>query len=521
HHLMGVPLLGHGLKAAFAAMGAFEPVNDGTGRRRWRPLQPAGSTWVRTELFRLAQGHTDDRAAVRFDNITKKINAVHNGQWFDTMDTPTRRFWELEFGADLTLPYEHKAIVTMNDFVRDNKRVRFVGLSGTAGDEFRKYLHDNQAVISGDKLASRGASNLGLELYASPAQVFELAGHTVALQAPRFLARKAAAIAEDPKSSPALAKRAGELRARMEKWLEATPADGSARAKYGELASRLREELAGAKGLGADEIGLLQAALKDSQDGLAPMILPDTITYGQMVEFLVREGYVKTHEIAGMMSDAQKLGVDYPEANVGKQMNLHSLAQGTVKVLLLDGRVGGRGLDLNFKGVRSSDKAAFKGYKHFDMLLLGPERMTQVHNIQAQGRISDGRVVRFPDGTYAERTYRLVMDVASAKKDPVFQRMINEEPRLARLRENPDVRRLALKNGRLEPDWVDIHEHIQGLEAAKAGKEITGPYRELVRRYLMEKQGEVELDQLAGSSVKERAARPDPVMRGLDGFFRR
>ncbi|MBI5202877.1 MAG: hypothetical protein HY925_14895, partial [Elusimicrobia bacterium] len=398
-------------------------------------IQPSGETWVRRELFNLARGYTDNPATERFDNNTRKVNAVHNGQWFESMDTPTRRFWELHYGADLTLPYEHKAIVTMNDFVRDNKNVRFVGLSGTAGPEFRRYLTENGVRITGTQLASTARTDVALRVFESPA---------------------------------------GKYQAVLDAVKAAQPS--------GELVI---------------------------------VSLSDTRSLKMAREALRRAG-VKDIEIAQVFSDTELLRVNNPEANVSKQTNLHNLTSGAVKVLLLDTRVAGRGLDLNFKGIRgTNDPKAFKGYTKFKFYITDPQQITQVHEIQANGRIGGGRTL---DGSVKE--FELLMDAPTAQQDPVFMDMLKTEPRFVRLMQEPEVKAIALRNGRTRPTWVDLQTYIDRLEAAGQRPEVTIPYRDVVRGYLIQKQGDVENDQLRGSSVKQDRPAFNPLMRGLDGWAR-
>ena len=285
-----------------------------------RGLGGRGS-WVMTEMLNLAKGYTDNPGNIRMDNITGKINVVHNGQRFDSMDTPTRRYWEVEYNSDLTLPYEHKTMVTMNDFIKDNLNVRFAGFSGTA---------DKQA------------------------------------------------------------------------------------------------------------------------DGLVVLSLPDT-------------------------------------------------------------RVGGRGLDLNFKGKGSM---SFNGYHRYKMLIIDPQLASEAHYIQAQGRIDTGRI---PKGSV--RDFAMVMDVGAAQQDPVFRRMLTEEPLFQQLRQNPQVINYASKNGHMVPDWSDIHAFITDVKAAEAGSGVKGevPYRyeQVLKKYLAKKQVVVEQDQLRSASVLQDAGLFDPMMHGL------
>ena len=114
-----------------------------------------------------------------------------------------------------------------------------------------------------------------------------------------------------------------------------------------------------------------------------------------------------------VFSDTEYLRNNVPEAQVKKQMNLDGLNNGRVRVLILDTRVGGRGLDLNFKGERGSPSpTSFRGYTDFDMLIVDPHKMSKVHLLQAEGRIDLGRIL--PGAT---REFSLVMDIAVRRRN--------------------------------------------------------------------------------------------------------
>ena len=91
-----------------------------------------GKGWVYNELVNLAYGYLEDPATVRYDGQAKRVHIVHP-EWFENMDTPTRRRWELAYGTDLTLPYEHRAKATIKDLT-SNKDLNITGLSGTLQD---------------------------------------------------------------------------------------------------------------------------------------------------------------------------------------------------------------------------------------------------------------------------------------------------------------------------------------------------------------------------------------------------
>ena len=404
-----------------------------------RGLGGRGS-WVMTEMLNLAKGYTDNPGNIRMDNITGKINVVHNGQWFDSMDTPTRRYWEVEYNSDLTLPYEHKTMVTMNDFIKDNLNVRFAGFSGTAGKEFAAYVSRYNVKMGG--VGSEGAKDVPLEVHSSPS---------------------------------------GKIQA------------------IGQAMKDIR---------GYDAA---QVAAGKQANGLVVLSLPDTRMLKTVRKYLIRTGQIKPNEIAMVFSDSEFLRLNRPQANVARQMNLDALKEGTVKLLMLDTRVGGRGLDLNFKGKGSM---SFNGYHRYKMLIIDPQLASEAHYIQAQGRIDTGRI---PKGSV--RDFAMVMDVGAAQQDPVFRRMLTEEPLFQQLRQNPQVINYASKNGHMVPDWSDIHAFITDVKAAEAGSGVKGevPYRyeQVLKKYLAKKQVVVEQDQLRSASVLQDAGLFDPMMHGL------
>ena len=82
----------------------------------------------------------------------------------------------------------------------------------------------------------------------------------------------------------------------------------------------------------------------------------------------------KIQAIGQAMKDIR--GYDAAQVAAGKQ------ADGLVVLSLPDTRVGGRGLDLNFKGKGSM---SFNGYHRYKMLIIDPQLASEAHYIQAQG----------------------------------------------------------------------------------------------------------------------------------------
>ena len=241
-------------------------------------------------------------------------------------------------------------------------------------------------------------------------------------------------------------------------------------------------------------------------------------------KYLIKTGAIKPDQIAMVFSDAELLRLNRPEANVAQQMNLEGLNTGKVKLLMLDTRVGGRGLDLNFKGQRGG--AGFGGYFKFKMLLVDPQFASEAHFLQAQGRIDLGRIYSTadPGRAYhpeaAVRDFAMVMDVQAAAKDPVFMRMLRSEPVFRQLAAHPEVVERAYQSGRFSPTWQDMQAFVDAAKAKGKDGFVVQRYEETVRRYIAEKQLQVELDQLRSAGVLNEAGSFDPYLYGLHRSLR-
>lgn len=424
-----------------------------------RGLSGRGGSWMRDELIGMASGYGDDLNRVRMDHLSGKLDVVHLGQWFDSMDTlttPSRRFWELENGADLTMPYEHRSKATMNDIV-ENRKVSVIMFSGTANPEFRGYTMKNGIVPLGS--GSQGAKDAIFRIARGPAGMFQEIGAAV---------------------------------------------DGLGKA--------------------------LAREGRDPRGGLVVAAVPGTHELRAVRNYLLRTGKLAREEIAMAFSDAEKLRMDRGQAKVGLQMNFKGLDTGKVKVLLLDTRVAGRGLDLNFKGeVGNPSPRAFKGYTDMHMLLMDPQAMSSDLVIQAQGRIDLGRI---NPGT--RRRFELVLDLRKAARDHVFRNMLEYDPFFQELRSDIGLLRSAygpgsggrtFSGGDPGADWEAMHGYIMRLAAdrdplkAAKGAALKAGYERVVRRYMEEKQGDVAQDQFQASGIGRSGPRrdqSDPMRRGLD-----
>jgi hypothetical protein len=662
-------------------------------------LKPKGfggrGSWVRLELKRQLDGFFEDPAGIRLDNRTNRINVVHNGQWFESMDNETRRYWELAYGTDLTLPYTHQSISTIKDLTTD-KETNFISFSGTAGEKLREHFRKNDIMIVGQGSTAPGQVDVALtarpvdsytrigealaDLNSTRGQVvvpdladaphelrqavvdradgglprpvslklddFRGAGHEADLA---WLEKNGRSVGDDVvsvssvKGAPenvrlsALDALTGSATLRLGDFAEqargaaagknpnaevyakafnqllelraatgdadgvvlrlkadgAVPADevpaeikptidaylsdarfknkDTAVVRISEVVGRTEQDTAAARQWLLDlrktvrvnldaipeaaraaldeplakarakgdksavvRVSQIQAGGKvteaqadaarawlrsqaDAQEsGLMVLSVSDTRALKMVRDYLMRVKGLKADEISMVFSDTEYLRNNVPEAQVAKQMNLDGLDNGRVRVLILDTRVGGRGLDLNFKGQRGSAlPEAFRGYTDFQMLIVDPHKMSQVHLLQAEGRIDVGRVL--PN---ADRTFSLVMDIASVANYRVFRDMIAQDPFFAQLRSDPSFTAFMKARGGA-PDWAAYHDYVQ-LRAAQGGDEgraLADEYANAVKKALDTQQAQVEEGQLRSSSViNDGRATTNGLFPGFEGL---
>jgi hypothetical protein len=583
-----------------------------------RGLGGEGSSWVRNEALRQFKGYFEDPAGIRFDSRTGRINVVHNGQWFESMDNETRRFWELHYGADLTLPYTNQSISTIKD-VTTNKKARFISFSGTAGKELREHFAGNRIRIIGDgseEPVDQGRVELETLEEAPPGALDALAarlgrapvaGDVVSLgdfADPALGATyewldgmpRASAVEMDVVPGPsnrfsridqAFARENGsggrvvvdgldgapdEAREQIEAklgafngprvvglddfpaadfpaartWLEGLrerqgdsdrvvvtkddpmPAgvrraiDATLAEEGIDLAKKERAvvRISDVEGVDAAQTEAARRWLRvqranQGDTSLIVLSVSDTRVLKTVRQYLARVEGLKPEQIATVFSDAEYLRNNVPEADVKKQMNLGALDDGTARVLILDTRVGGRGLDLNFKGDRGSlDPKAFRGYTNFEMLIVDPQKMSQVHLLQAEGRIDVGRIL-----SGANRDFALVMDIRSVSDEAVFRNMIARDPFFEGLRADPDFQAYTTLHRVAEPGWKDYDAYVRERAAVgdPAGLDLLQRYRAAVKRNLEIQQGEVEHEQLSSSSVIQEPGKGNTLYPALQG----
>lgn len=435
-----------------------------------------GSSYVRNEIVNMVQGFNEGAAGVRVDNKTGKFNVVHNGQWFESMDNASRRWWELEYGTDLTLPYTHNAMSTIKD-VTTNKKSYFISLSGTSGAKFEAHLRANDISMVGE--GSAVPKNVLLDVVSTPEQrlqrVADALGKLRTATLDQVVLRGSDAIPAEIKAD--VMKYLGDrgLSLKDPQVLQISDVPGEAAQKW------LR-------------------SIRETQKntGLVVLSVSDTRALRAVESYLKKNG-VNQDEIAKVFADTEYLRLNAPEANVLKQMNIEGLNTGKVKVLILDTRVGGRGLDLNFKGERNSLAAdAFRGYSKFEMLVLGPEEMSQVHMIQAMGRIDVGRTL-----SQAPRQFTLLMDIDSAAPEAVFRRMFETDPFFTTdLRRDPTFQEYVRKHGGVM-DWHASNDflHERMFDGSGEGALMYQRYEKALRKALGARNLEVEENLLRQSNV--------------------
>jgi hypothetical protein len=459
-----------------------------------------GSSWVRGELLKLVQAFHENPAGIRFDGITKRVNVVHNGQWFESMDNESRRFWELEYGTDLTLPYTHRSISTIRDLTTD-KRANFISFSGTAGTKFRGHLEANEVRLAGKGSVAPEGVRMDLR-----------AGQTEKIAAIREAILQSAALSREH-----VVVRIDDVKPRQRDASGQLPPEPAARPGEARLTDAVRAELHNhltTRNGGKDAVVRIdqfspearawltqQRATQPDATSLVVLSVSDTRVLKLVRNYMIRSGLVKENEIAMVFSDAEFLRLNRPDARVHEQMNLDGLNNGQVRVLILDTRVGGRGLDLNYKGDRSPTAVnPFRGYSNYRMLIIDPHEMSAVHLLQAQGRIDLGRVL-----PGAHREFSLVMDVRAVQGEAMFRQMFAESPFFLEMRKDPALEAYARSRGISNIDWATVHDFMlaRELTGTPEAQALTQKYRAEVQQYLERRQLEVEEDQLRSSSVSD------------------
>ncbi len=366
---------------------------------------PHRSSWVAREMTNQYDGFFESPTAVYSNPRNGGVFTRFNGQIIPNMDIPTRRYWEVNHGADLTLPYAHEAVASGRD-ITHNPRANFFFFSATI--EKPQQLSIEPGVrVSGKPVPLNETPifhpvmDFGqkADMVLSAIHRENQPGDYVTVprsEIPRVLRGPIDAylLARDisPTKNDAYVLNLREL----------DPGTSAALMKYLQ-----RREWQG-KGI--------------SQKGLVSVFCSDTKAVMEMRANLIANG-LNPKEITMIYSD-----VEYEKANgdakkVEEMMNKGALDSGRTKVLLIDSSYVIRGIDMNFKGARDGFLAGhpelgFAGYNHNSMLFFGADQNTYMQIVQGAGRTSPRRAL--PGMT---RDFTISVDVPSAKLEPVFAGM--------------------------------------------------------------------------------------------------
>jgi len=169
-----------------------------------------------------------------------------------------------------------------------------------------------------------------------------------------------------------------------------------------------------------DALKAVQASLK-SKTRLTFIGFANTRDLKVFKRALQKSG-VPEEAVGQIFSDTEFLRTQRPKAEVPRQMNLNGLKTGKVKVVLVDMRVGGRGIDLDFRSYGKDRGYKGVGYKNVQMYVFNPQEVSPGHYVQFQGRIAPDRL---PPG--ARRRYINAIDLSKAVHDPGLREIAREK----------------------------------------------------------------------------------------------
>lgn len=449
----------------------------------WSLLRPKGlveSSWVRRELLNQFQGFFEPPMEVYHNQRNGEVFTRFNGQVIPNMDIPTRRYWELRHGADLTLPYEHLAVGGAEDLIR-NRKANYFLFSATVEDTASKVLAKEGVRVSGSvvipeekpvyRLAASAADNHVLVRRAIDAENPATGGRYVAVN--RSL----------------VASEAGQKE--VSAYLESKGLDARAAAFAAEI-----KELQASRLLSAETKRSLLS--QKNQKGLVSVACSDTEAVMEMRGKLIAGG-LKPEEIAMVFSDVQYEKANGDAKKVASEMNLEALGSGRAKVLLIDSSYVLRGLDLKFKGERRDFQAeSFAGYNHVTMLLFGVQKNTAMQVIQFVGRTAPRRML-----PGVKRDYVISADIQTARSENALRLM------------QGDAEYRALLKASGASDWAGLNAHIQ----ASSDKALSERYDALIEKHLRLQWDDVSKQKMSASGFGKTAP-PDgrfPVVEALAG----
>ncbi len=434
-------------------------------------------SWAYKRFFVMLNGPHHKINRYRHNGVTNKIEVIHNGNWFENMDDAGRMYEELKYKTDVTLPYREGKLSTVVDIVRGN----FIGTSATAGKVWFNFLQRRIRAIAGKPSGDPPGLNLrqvrGFRAQAKAVEEAIIAG--------RQQSRDQLVITK-------LEEMPRDVRADVEAHLVRTGQSGKEApvVTISEFQSATTRAWLTA-----------QRAKQPEATNLVTISVPNQNMLRRIENYLISNGIVSREEIAKAFVGALELS-GRPEARVVQQKNFEGLTTGKVRVLLLDSTVGGRGLDLNFRGDRSGRvENPFNGITNHSLLVISPELNSQVHNVQTFGRIDVGRVL-----PGAKRDFTMLLDIEIAQGEAAFRSML-QEPFFVRLADDPVFKEFARARGETQNSWALFEDFILAQEALQtpSGIETAVTYRNLIRDRLRERQLEVENDlHISGNVIQEQ-----------------
>ncbi|MDX6770292.1 MAG: hypothetical protein SF051_12225, partial [Elusimicrobiota bacterium] len=434
-------------------------------------------SWAYKRFFVMLNGPHHKTNRYRHNGVTNKIEVIHNGNWFENMDDAGRMYEELKHKTDVTLPYREGKLSTVVDIVRGN----FIGTSATAGKVWYKFLRERIDAIAGKPSGDPpGLSLRNVRGFNAQAKAIE-----EAIVAGRQQSRDRLVITK-------LDDMPREVRADVEAHLVRNGLQGKEApvVTISEFQSATTRAWLTA-----------QRAKQPEATNLVTISVPNQHTLRRIERYLINNGIVTREEIAKAFVGALELA-GRPQARIVEQKNFEGLTTGRVRVLLLDSTVGGRGLDLNFRGDRSGRvENPFNGITNHSLLVVSPELNSQVHNVQTFGRIDVGRVL-----PGAQRDFTMLLNIEAAQGEAAFRAML-QDSFFVKLADDPVFREYARARGETQNSWALFDDFIRSQEALQtpSGIDTAVRYRELIQRTLSDRQLQVENDlHISGNVIQEQ-----------------
>jgi hypothetical protein len=462
------------------------------------------TSYVLTEMYNLASAVFDHGRQFRYDGILKKIIPVHNGEPSPTMDVPTKRAHEINSGTDLTLKYGEGKLETYVS-ITGNAKVEFIGFSGTEGAALKRHHGEHGVRSSGVK--PQGIDHMPVEMVtSSKGRLAEIRAGVVRGIVNDF--QSLSRLAEMAPDEVVAARDAGELPQPKSLLVVALSDTIGIRQTLANLKSssfHITDTQLRARGIAnpaSDAFLALRNYGYNMRRGKVPARDSRGLRTGAMEDGWIltlqnkAHGKGQTNAHAKIFSGSEMLREARPQSNVSAQENTAAMREGTVKVVLIDSRIGGRGVDLPFKG--NGKATGYRGYGKYEMQIHEPNFLSSPLKTQIEGRIGPGRI-----GSGKDPKFKMVLDISTAERDVMFQMMLRDEPVMRFLRDVGYSRGLPMEG------WGEIHALVQRMRGNGRYDHVVRLYGETVEKYIKKQQAEVEEAELRSSQVSSQAGPPD------------